>query len=73
MTVVVGDLAKDKCYATLTGQVRRIVEIDNETVKYESRGKKAGTWNSFTKVAAGNFAAAVEREVSCDYDPNFSS
>jgi hypothetical protein len=38
--------AVGKCYATEIGQVRRILEIKDGRLKYESRGKTAhgGSW-----------------------------
>ena len=34
-------IAVGKCYVTLTGQVRKVQEIDGDRVKYVHRGKKA--------------------------------
>lgn len=73
MPVAVSSLAKGKCYVTANGQVRRILELDATDVVYEARGGKnvAPPWGSKTKVNRQKFADAVDREVPCDYDPNF--
>jgi hypothetical protein len=46
MGVPVESVAVGKCYLTEIGQVRRVLEIKEARVKYESRGKTAhgGSW-----------------------------
>jgi hypothetical protein len=53
MGIPVGSIAVGKCYATEIGQVRRVLEVKDEKVKYESRGKTAhgGSWGAWTTVA----------------------
>ena len=71
MGVPVVSVAVGKCYLTEIGQVRRVLEIKEAKVKYESRGKTArgASWGSSTTVSILRFARDVEREVPCDYDP----
>src|SRR6266498_3000125 len=63
MGVPVGSIAVGKCYITEIGQVRRVLEVKDGRVKYESRGKTAhgGTWGAWTTVGDGKFAREVER------------
>ena len=70
MGVPVESVAVGKCYVTEIGQVRRVLEIKNAIVKYESRGKTAhgGSWAPY-RISILRFARDVEREVPCDYDP----
>ena len=69
-------IAVGKCYVTLTGQVRKVQEIDGDRVKYVHRGKKAtpgwetGQWRWASK---STFAADVDQEVACDWDPDYTS
>jgi hypothetical protein len=69
MGVPVASVAVGKCYLTEIGQVRRVLEIKEAMVKYESRGKTAhgGSWGALTTVSNLRFARDVEREVPCDY------
>jgi hypothetical protein len=73
MGVPVESIAVGKCYITEIGQIRRVLEVKDGRVKYESRGKTAhgGSWGAWTTVGDGKFAREVEREVPCDYDPNY--
>ena len=73
MGVPVESVAVGKCYVTEIGQVRRVLEIKEAMVKYESRGKTAHgrSWGALTKVSILSFARDVEREVPCDYDPRY--
>lgn len=73
MAVTVEEIAVGKCFVTSANQVRRVKDIKDGKVQYESRGKKAGDWNNWVWVAIDNFASAVDHEVSCDYDPDFSN
>lgn len=70
MPVEVAELAVGKCYSK-GKQVRRIVSLASERVIYESRGRRAGTWNSRQPVKKENFAKTVDREVHCDWDADF--
>ena len=72
MSVVASDVVAGKCFATSTNQVRQILEVQGSKVKYQSRGKKAGEWTNRVEVDLAKFVDDVDREVSCDYDPNFS-
>jgi hypothetical protein len=70
MGIPVDGIAVGKCFVTEIGQVRRVLEVKDGRVKYESRGKTAhgGLWGDITTAADGKFARDVNREVSCDYD-----
>ena len=74
MSIVQSDISVGKCFVTEAFQVRRVLEVSNGNVTYESRGRRAqaGRWGPKTTADIATFADAVEREVSCDYDPNFS-
>jgi hypothetical protein len=72
MGIPVESIAVDKCFVTEIGQVRRVLELKDGKVKYESRGKTAhgGSWGDVTTVGDGKFARDVNREVPCDHDPD---
>ena len=74
MGVPAESVAVGKCYVTEIGQVRRVLEIKEAMVKYESRGKTAhgGSWGALTTISIVRFARDVEREVPCDHDPTLS-
>ena len=73
MAVSINQIAVDKCYVTSMGQVRRVLSIDNGKIKYEARGKteSGGSWGSWTTVGDAKFAADVDREVKCDWNPDY--
>lgn len=73
MPVSPEEIAVGKCYVTKNGQVRRVLEIKDGKVKYESRGRtdRGGTWGAWTTVGIDAFANEVDREVTCDWDPNY--
>jgi hypothetical protein len=77
MTVSPRSVSEGKCYATPAKppQVRRVLTVANGQVTYEARGHKAvsGSWGSRTKVSVDTFAADVDREVNCDFDPDFGA
>jgi len=58
MGVPVESVAVGKCYVTEIGQVRRVLEIKEAMVKYESRGKTAhgASWGALTTVSILRFA-----------------
>ena len=62
------------CYLTTTKQVRKVLEIDGDSVKFVPRGEKPtrdwekGGWQVTTK---NNFASEVDRQVTCDWDPAY--
>jgi hypothetical protein len=75
MAITPSSITIDKCYVTPTEQVRKVLEIDDEKVKYVSRGQKAtpkwaekGSRRSTTRTA---FANEVDREVFCHWDPDY--
>jgi hypothetical protein len=73
MGIPVESLAVGKCYLTEIGQVRRVLEIKEAMLKYESRGKTAhgGSGGALTTMSVLRFARDVEREVPCDHDPRY--
>ncbi|MGE3990117.1 hypothetical protein [Pseudorhodoplanes sp.] len=75
MTVEASSIAKGKCYVTSSGQVRRVMEVEDGKITYESRGKKSVgkdvIWGPKATVPADQFADRVDREVQWDYDPNY--
>jgi hypothetical protein len=72
MPVDPSTVAKGKCYATSGGQVRRVLGISGNDVTYESRGKRmvAGSWSARNTAKLDTFAAAVDKDVPCHYDPD---
>lgn len=73
MPISISDIVVGKCFVTPTGQVRRVLEIADGKVKYESRGKtdRGGSWGAWTTVGDGRFAQDVDREVTCDWNPDY--
>ena len=74
MMVSEDEITVGKCYVTPHDHVRRVLRFDAlGRVVYESRGRKAQRrpWGATFTVDRATFAAAVEREVSCDYDPAY--
>lgn len=69
-------IAVGNCYVTSTQQVRKVLEIsDDHRLKYVSRGKKpTPNWEngSFTWVSRDVFADDVDRQVTCDWDPDYA-
>jgi hypothetical protein len=58
MGVPVESVAVGKYYLTEIGQIRRVLEIKEAMVKYESRGKTAhgGSWGALTTISIIRFA-----------------
>ena len=73
MPIQVSQIAVGQCYVTPAGQVRRVLVHSGGKVRYESRGKKATTFTNQVTAKETTFAKAVERQVACDFDPNFGS
>jgi hypothetical protein len=71
MPISENEIAVGKCFATRSDQVRRVIEVGADDLVYESRGKQAGQWTGRQRVKRSTFAAAVDREVHCDWDPRF--
>jgi hypothetical protein len=65
MAISVSEIAVDKSYVTATGQLRRVLKVDNGTVTYEvARGKPlSGNWSLWTTVGDGKFAQDADRKV----------
>jgi hypothetical protein len=75
MAIIPTSITIDKCYVTLTDQVRKVLQIDDEKVKYVSRGQKPTP--NWAKKASRRlttrtaFANEVDREVLCHWDPDY--
>ena len=75
MAITPTSITIDKCYVTLTDQVRKVLQIDDEKVKYVSRGQKPTP--NWAKKASRRlttrtaFANEVDREVLCHWDPDY--
>ena len=63
MGIPVESIAAGKCFVTEIGQVRRVLEVKDGKVKYESSGKTAhgGYWGDVVTVVDGKFARDVDR------------
>ena len=78
MPIEVQDIEVGKCYVTNAGQVRKVTEItDDGRVNYMARGHKVipepwppGSTKS-NPPKKERFAAAVDREVRCDWDSDY--
>lgn len=75
MPVAPNTIAKDKCYVTVSNQVRHVIDVTATQVTYQARGKrhKPFPWGSKLTVDINTFAADVDREVPCHYDPDFTA
>lgn len=82
MPVKPEEVVAGACFATAASQVRRIVEITADgRVNYQARGRSfrhgENSWGP-SGVTQDNwpnreeFASQVERQVRCDWDPDFS-
>lgn len=62
-----------KCYVTTTMQVRKVIERNGASLKYVSRGRtdQGGFSSAHVTVGVGSFVRDVDREVTCDWDPNY--
>lgn len=68
MGIPVTEISIGKCYRTSLGQVRRVVNLANGKVTYESRGENASSsWSEQNSVMDRRFAQDVEREVPCGF------
>ncbi len=70
MAVEPGSIVVGRCYATPSSEVRRVLEIEGQTVRYVVRGKLAfPSWdkNVWQSTSKESFAKEVSREVPCDW------
>jgi hypothetical protein len=68
MPVLETTVAVGKCYKTSGNQHRRVIEVANDQVRYQSWGGKDGYRGDHlteNTVQIGGFAKAVEEEISC--------
>jgi hypothetical protein len=65
MPISVNEIAVDKSYVTATGQLRRVLKVDNGAVTYEeARGKAfSGNWGLWTTVDDEKFARDADHKV----------
>jgi hypothetical protein len=65
------DIEAGKCFITAGEQVRRVLGTRGADVFYEVRSRNAGgpPWGPKKTVSIANFAATVEREVTCEVAP----
>ena len=75
MPVPVENVTPGKCFVTPGNQVRRVLNVEAGKVTYEPRGSKMirGKWPRRSTVELGRFAADVQKEVPCHYDPDFGA
>lgn len=71
MTVKPESVAEGKCYVTSNNQVRKVIKITNDLVRYERRGARTGWSGHYINQNLGRFANAVSREVTCDWNPDY--
>lgn len=71
MPINVNQIGVGKCYVTPTQQVRRVLSHANGDVTYESRGRRVGPFSNRVTVGETKFAEGVDRQVHCDWDPDF--
>ncbi len=70
MTVEAYSISVGRCYVTHTSEVRKVLEIDGQTLTYVARGKLAfPSWDREMRrsTTKETFARDVEREVPCDW------
>jgi hypothetical protein len=70
MTVEIGSIAVGKCYSTTKLEVRKVMEIDGQSVSYVLRGKMAfPSWDRLAWHSASRqtFAGEVDTEVPHDW------
>jgi hypothetical protein len=67
MSILVNQIAVDRCYETATGQVRRVRNIENGMVEYEEQLPTGGGGTSGQTITEGlaHFAGRVKLEVPC--------
>jgi hypothetical protein len=70
MAIGPGSILVGRCYLTHSNTVRRLLEVDVQTVTYVARGKMAftswdkGSWHSTSKE---KFVSEISHEVPCDW------
>lgn len=72
MTVESTSISVGKCYSTEKLEVRKVMEIDGQSVSYVVRGKMAfPSWDRLSWHSANRqtFAGEVDNEVSQDWKP----
>jgi hypothetical protein len=68
MPIPVHEIAVGRCYATVTGQVRRVSKIEDDTVEYQEflPTEAGGSSGAIVNQGLDHFAQRVNREVPCD-------
>ena len=72
MTVETGSISVGKCYLTDKLEVRKVMEIDGQSVSYVLRGKMAfPSWDrlSWHSASKHTFAGEVDSEIPHDWKP----
>ncbi len=70
MPINASSICQGRCYVTVAGEVRKVVEVHGNNVAYVVRGKLAfPTWDKkkWHSVPRDWFATQVSREVPCDW------
>jgi hypothetical protein len=73
MCVSPKDIEVGKCYVTPSGQVRRAKNRDQSDLRIERKesAPQRQDVGPKTTAAAEKFAAAIDKEVNCEHDPNY--
>jgi hypothetical protein len=70
MPINAGAIRVGQCYATAGGEVRKVIEVQSQTITFVVRGKLAfPTWDKgkWRIAARDTFAYDVTRQVPCDW------
>ena len=70
MAVELSSISVGRCYVAHNREVRKVIEIEGQTLTYVVRGKLAfPTWDREMRrfTTTETFARDVEREVACDW------
>jgi hypothetical protein len=74
MSVSPNDIEVGKCYVTEPNhQVRKVLEVIEDMVRYATGGSDSTKrdWKHWERTTKDQFAAEVDREVTCDWDPKY--
>jgi len=76
MSVEIKSIKIGRCFVTRRGQVRKVINIEDGKVEYQTRGSKnVDLWNPGSTKAKRptleKFASDVDRAVRCDWDKDY--
>ena len=73
MSIPPESIQVDRCYLTESGSLRQVTLTGSDGwVRYKER-VGTGPWHSWTrKLRKQDFAAAIERQVPCDWTPEMN-